>query len=167
MTDTPKTHEEQVAKVAELARDCRVAMLTTVAPDGSFTARPMGPQKIEFDGDLWFFTERDTRKLAHIAAEPHVGVTLTSNDTWVSIDGTAEMIDDRARNRELWDAAVAAWLPQGPEDPSVVLIKVTAHSAEYLDSPVGRLASAISFVKAKVTGEPLHAVEGGSVDLDR
>ena len=52
-----------------------------------------------------------------------------------------------------------AWLPQGPEDPSIVLIKFNGHSAEYLDTPAGRVASVIGFVRAKVTGE---RYEGGS-----
>ena len=52
-----------------------------------------------------------------------------------------------------------AWLPQGPEDPSIVLIKFNGHSAEYWDTPGGRVASVISFVRAKVTGE---RYEGGS-----
>ena len=55
--------------------------------------------------------------------------------------------------KELWNAWVEAWMPDGPEDANVVLIKVTGHSAEYWDTPGGRVASVISFVKAKVTGE--------------
>src|SRR3712207_7461779 len=47
----------------------------------------------------------------------------------------------------------SAWLPQGPSDSSVVLIKVDPHTAEYWDSPGGAVASLLSFVKAKVTGE--------------
>jgi general stress protein 26 len=94
-----------------------------------------------------------------------VGLTLSSSDTWISIDGAAVMVDDPAKAEELWNSWVEAWLPQGPKDPSVVLIKVAIHSAEYWDTPGGRVASLISFVKAKVTGEPYDGAEQGRVEL--
>jgi len=161
MTSAPA----EVKKVADLAKDIRNAMLTTVDVDGEFVSRPMAQQEVEFDGDLWFFTERDSRKVRHITANPHVGVTLSSSDTWISINGTAEVVTDVAKARELWNTVVDAWLPQGPEDPSVVLIKVTGQTAEYWDSPGGRVASVISFAKAKVTGEPYSGGENEKVTL--
>lgn len=154
-----------VTKVAELAKDIRIGMLTTVGPDGHFVSRPMAQQEVEFDGDLWFFAERDSRKVAHIAADPHVSVTLTSNDTWISLDGEAEIVVDPAKAKDLWNTWVEAWMPQGPEDPSVVLIKVSGHSAEYWDTPGGRIASVISFVKAKVTGERYDGGDNEKVRL--
>jgi len=60
---------------------------------------------------------------------------------------------------------VEAWLPQGPDDPSVVLIKVTGHTGEYWDTPGGRVASLMSFVKAKVTGEPYDGGDNETVRL--
>ncbi len=154
-----------VAKVAELAKDIRIAMFTTVDPAGDVISRPMAQQEVEFDGDLWFFAERDSRKVAHITADPRVGVTLTSNDTWISLNGTAAVVDDPAKAERLWNTWVQAWMPQGPRDPSVVLIKVSAESAEFWDTPGGRVASVLSFVKAKVTGEPYDGGENERVSL--
>jgi general stress protein 26 len=156
----------ETQKVAELARDIRIAMLTTTAQDGRLMSRPMAQQEVEFDGDLWFFAERDSRKVAQVAAQPHVNVTLTSNDTWISLTGTAEVVTDVARAKELWNPFVEAWLPQGPEDPQVVLLKVNAETAEYWDTPGGRVASVLSFVKAKVTGERYDGGENETVTLD-
>ncbi len=143
----------EVERVAELAKGIRIAMLTTVDDEGQLISRPMAQQEVEFDGDLWFFAERTSRKIMHIVANPQVGVTLTSSDVWVSIFGTAEIVTDPEKVHELWNGWVEAWLPQGPDDPDVVLIKVTGIGAEYWDTPGGRIASAISFVKAKVTGQ--------------
>jgi general stress protein 26 len=41
---------------------------------------------------------------------------LTSPDTWISISGRADIVDDTVRARELWNGFVEAWLPQGPEE---------------------------------------------------
>ena len=154
-----------VAKLVELTKDIRITMFTTIDAEGHFVSRPMAQQLTEDDGDLWFFAERDSRVIEQINANPHVSLTLSSNDTWISIDGDARMVDDSAKAKELWNSFVEAWLPQGPDDPSVVLIKVDAHTAEYWDSPGGRVASLISLVKAKVTGEPYKGTERDTVDL--
>jgi general stress protein 26 len=154
-----------VAKLVELTKDIRITMFTTIDDEGHFVSRPMAQQLTEDDGDLWFFAERDSRVIEQINANPHVSLTLSSNDTWISIDGDARMVDDSAKAKELWNSFVEAWLPQGPDDPSVVLIKVEPHTAEYWDSPGGRVASLISLVKAKVTGEPYKGTERDTVDL--
>ena len=155
----------EVTKLAELAKDIKIAMLTTLDEQGNFVARPMAQQEVEFDGDLWFFAERDSSLVGEIARNPQVGVTLSSADTWISINGTAEAVDDVAKAKELWNAWVEAWLPQGPEDPNVLLVKVTGQTAEYWDTPGGKVASVISFVKAKVTGERYDGGDNETVDL--
>jgi general stress protein 26 len=153
------------AKLVELTKDIKITMFTTIDADGHFVSRPMAQQLTEPDGDLWFFAERDSRVVREITANPHVSLTLSSNDTWISIDGDAQVVNDSAMAKELWNSFVEAWLPQGPEDPSVVLIKVDPHTAEYWDSPGGRVASLISLVKAKVTGEPYKGTERDTVEL--
>jgi general stress protein 26 len=156
---------DEVAKLIELTRDINITMFTTVDEEGHYVSRPMAQHLVEPDGDVWFFAERDSRVIEQIARDPHVGLTLSSSDTWISIDGAAVMVDDPAKAEELWNSWVEAWLPQGPKDPSVVLIKVAIHSAEYWDTPGGRVASLISFVKAKVTGEPYDGADQGRVEL--
>ena len=157
--------DDQTRKVAELLKGERFGFLTTITMDGRLTSRPMTLQQVEFDGDLWFFAERDSHPVQHITASPEVNVGAGSGGSWVSLTGDAIVVEDAAKKRELWNSAVEAWFPQGPDDDSVVLIKVQADSAEYWDSPGGRLATAFSFVKAKVTGERIEGGENEKVDL--
>jgi general stress protein 26 len=158
--------QDDARKVAELIKDAnRIAMFTTRAPDGTLTSRPMALQETEFDGDLWFFATRDSRKVTHVTADPQVNVEVTSADTWVSLTGTARVVQDDAKKRELWNAGVEAWFPNGPEADDVVLLKVEGESAEYWDTPGGRVATALSFAKAKATGKPYSGGENEKVDL--
>lgn len=158
--DTP-----ELAKLTELAEGIKIAMFTTVDAAGHFVSRPMAQQEVEFDGDLWFFAERSSSVIGQIAMNPHVGITLSSSDVWISIDGEAEIVEDLVKAKDLWNSWVEAWLPQGPEDPSVVLIKVNGHSAEYWDTPGGKVASVMSFVKSKVSGERYEGGENKTVQL--
>jgi general stress protein 26 len=158
---------DKVGHLVELAKDIHLAMLTTVDRDGHLTARPMAQQQIEADGDLWFFVEKSSPTVVNLAASPQAGVSLSSNDTWISLSGTAEVVDDVARAKELWNPWVEAWLPQGPEDDSVTLIHFSAESGEYWDTPGGRIASAISFAKAKITGDRYQGGNNETVDLPK
>jgi general stress protein 26 len=157
--------DEQTRKVAELLKGERFGFLTTVMKDGRLASRPMTLQEVEFDGDLWFFAERESSPVRNITDSPQVNVGVGSGGTWVSLTGDAVVVTDAAKKRELWNSAVGAWFPQGPDDDSVVLLKVQAESAEYWDSPGGRLATAFSFVKAKITGERIEGGENEKVDL--
>ncbi|GAA1523936.1 general stress protein 26 [Agromyces terreus] len=152
-------------KIIELARGIPFGWLTTVTDDGRLVSRPMSPREVTDDGEIWYFAERDSRDASEISANANVGVTLNSGSTFVSFAGVAELVDDAARKDELWDAAVEAWLPDGPQSPNAILIKVTAESGEYWDSPGGRLATLISFVKAKATGERYEGGENETVTL--
>ena len=156
---------EDTRKVAELLKGQRFGFLTTTTPEGKLTSRPMTLQEVEFDGDLWFFAERGADWIQHIRVSPQVNVGVGSGGNWVSLTGHALVVDDVAKKKELWNSGVAAWLPQGPEDPSVVLVKVDGDTAEYWDSPGNRLATALSFVKAKATGSQPDTGEKDVVDL--
>jgi general stress protein 26 len=156
---------DESRKVAELIKGKRFAFFTTRTPDGTLTSRPMTLQEVEFDGDLWFFAERDSHPVRHITLSPQVNVGIGSGSTWVSLSGRAVVVEDAAKKRELWNSAVEAWFPDGPDDDGVVLLKVEGESAEYWNTPGGRLATVLSFAKAKVTGERIEGGENEKVEL--
>jgi general stress protein 26 len=156
---------EETQKVAKLLKGKRIAMLTTTDIDGTFFSRPMALQEVEFDGDLWFFTDRDSAVVAQIHHKPAVNVTVADSSEWVSLNGTASVVDDAEKKRELWNKVVEAWFPDGPDADHIVLLKVDAESAEYWDTPGGRVASAFSFAKAKATGKPYSGGENEKVEL--
>jgi general stress protein 26 len=159
MTDTTP-----VQRVAELIKDFRFAMFTTRNAEDRLVAHPLTVQEAEFDGDLWFLVSKGATFVIDLRADDRVGVSLSSNDSWVSLSGRAQLVEDRAKIDELWNPMVEAWFPTGPEDPDVGLLKFTAESAEYWDSPGGRIASLFSFVKSKITGEQYDA-ENEKVEL--
>jgi general stress protein 26 len=84
--------------------------------------------KVEFDGDSWFFTYRDTPKVEEIEADPRVELAYigTERGAWISIEGTAEIVEDDARKADLWEESLEEWFPEGPEDDKLVLLKVRA-----------------------------------------
>lgn len=158
------TETHPIQRVAELIKDFRFAMLTTRSAEDSLVAHPLTVQETEFDGDLWFLVSKSASFVTDIGRDERVGISLSSNGSWVSLSGTASLVEDAAKVRELWSPTVEAWFTEGPDDPDVGLLKFSAESAEYWDSPGGKLASLFSFVKAKVTGEQYDA-ENETVEL--
>ncbi|MFB9236244.1 pyridoxamine 5'-phosphate oxidase family protein [Plantactinospora siamensis] len=150
-----KTDADARSKVTELIRDARICMLTTMTTDGRHVSRPMGLQEAEFDGDLWFFADADSDKVRQIEANPQVNVAFANqkNNAWVSISGTAEQAYERAKAEQLWNPLMKAWFPDGLETPSLTLLRVHATSAEYWDSPNGKVVTLLGFAKAALTGD--------------
>lgn len=163
--EQPHASSDEVAKVRELVKDEKIAMLTTVATDGSLVSRPMGVQAVDFDGDLWFFAAADSHKVAEIARDSAANAAFSGSTSWVSVSGRASLVRDRDTIRELWNTVADAWFPDGPDSPGVVLIRLHADSAEYWDSPGGRVATLFSLVKAKVTGSRYDGGENETVEL--
>jgi len=102
----------------------------------------------------------------NIERDPRVNVAYSGSGSWVSLSGDAVVLDDPERLAELWDTFTDAWMEGGPENPGNVLIKVTASSAEYWDTPNSKVVQVANLVKAKVTGER-YEPDNETVELDR
>jgi general stress protein 26 len=165
MTEHDSTTELAQDKVVSLMRDDRFCMLTAVGDRGRLHSHPMTPQEVTDDGDVWFFIDSTSDQAANITAEKRVNLAFSDGSTWLSVAGHGTVRQDRAKADELWNPTVEAWFPEGKDSPNVALLHVEADSAEYWDSPGGRIASALAFAKSKVTGEKPDVGESGSVDL--
>ena len=150
--------------LVDLMQDMPVAMFTTVGDDGTLRAVPMARQEVEPSAELWFITARDTEHVRDVQARPHVGLTFSSRAAWVSVEGTATVVDDLAKLKELWNSFAEAWLPGGPEDDNAALIRVDVQGGEYWDTPGSKVASLLSFAKTKLTGETYDS-DHGTVDV--
>lgn len=159
--------KQGVDRVVELMRGTRVAMLTTQSGGEGrvrLTSRPMATQDVDFDGDVWFIAERSSALASEVGARPEVNVAYASDSSWVSLAGTAEVLDDSAKLGELWNTFTDAWMEGGPENPENVLIRVQGDSAEYWDSPGAKVTQVVNLVKAKLTGRRYEA-DNEVVDL--
>lgn len=159
---------DDVQKLAELIKDIKFAMLTTVEPDGSLRSRPMATQNKPFDGTLWFFTEINSGKVSEIQGDHQVNVSYAQPDAqkYISISGIANVVQDRAKAEEFWSPAYKAWFPEGLDDPSLALLKIQVTQAEYWDSPEGAVVRLAGFVRALATGEKYEPGENRKVNLD-
>jgi general stress protein 26 len=155
-------------KVLDLIKGIDVAVVATRGSGGApLHARPMAYRAVEGDGDLWFFSKKDSRKAGEIAADPAVLISFADPRAqhFVSITGRAEIVTDRAVVKEKWSEIYRAWFPGGPSDENVVAIRIHAERAEYWDTPTSAVVYAFGYLKAVTTGQPSRAGDIGKVDL--
>ena len=150
------TKHDGAKKLYDLVKDIKVAMMTSVEPDGSLHSRPMANHKADASGDIWFFTRNRSPKVAELKkdAQVNLGYSDPSSQNYVSISGTAEIITDKAKIKELWSSDLKAWFPNGPDDPNVALIRVHPSAGEYWDSPSSTVLHLAGLAKAALTGKP-------------
>jgi len=167
MTDYTPTREESIGKIADLIQDIRFAMLTTLSLEGHLHSRPMTLQEASFDGTLWFFTGLSSPLVAEVGAHSEVNLGLSDPDSqsYVSLCGSARVVDDPAKERELWKPALRAWFPRGLEDPDLTLLRIDIHHVQYWDSPEAKVVQLLGMAKAMLTGHSYRGGESGKIDL--
>ena len=152
----PVTHGS-LAELKSLLQEFDTTMLTTVAVDGSLRSRPMAVQNNdELPGcDLWFVTSIDSPKVGEISADRHVNVSaIRARDrAYLSISAWAVFERDEALIRRLFKPDWKFWFPDGPDDPSIALMKMRVEYAEYWAPEGGRARVLFSMLKAKLSGE--------------
>jgi general stress protein 26 len=127
--------------LAKTMREIDFVMLTTRTADGNFAARPMSNNgEVDYDGVSYYFTWATSRMVNDIAVEPKVGLSLQSSKglfgkppLFVSVEGHAELVRDKAEFAEHWSSGLDRWFKQGVETPGVVMLKVRAVRIHYWD----------------------------------
>lgn len=171
------SREECLSKLKELISGIKVAMMTTVGPDGNLHSRPMWSQQadqgredrnLEFSGDLWFFSSNDSLKTQELQTNGHTAVTYADphQNRYVSAYGRGQVVNDRAMAEKLWSEAFRAWCPGRLDDPRLCLIRVSIERAEYWDSPSSRVVHLIGFIKAAATDKPYQPLQDEHGNLD-
>lgn len=164
MTSQDQVTADQLETIRSIMKSTRIAMLTTVDGDGPLHSHPMTVQEAEFDGDCWFVASDESDTVQQLQTNSRVNLAYSGSSQWLSLAGTAEVVRDQAKKKELWNTFTDVWFTDGETDPSVILIHVTAQSVQYWDSP-GMVATMASMLKAKVTGTEPEAGDSASVDL--
>jgi general stress protein 26 len=133
--------EKSLAELAEKMKDIDFAVLSTKTRSGAIAARPMSNNRqVDYDGDCFFFTCDETGTVADIEGDPQVGLAyqaksgmLGMRPFFLTMEGRAELIRDKARFAEHWAKDLDRWFKQGIDTPGLTLIKVAAQRLHYWD----------------------------------
>ena len=130
-----------LSDISEKMRDIDFAVLSTRTEGGAVAGRPMSNNRqVEYDGDSYFFTLESTRTVGDIRRDANVGLTYQSTSGmlgmkpfFITVEGRAELIQDKSRFEEHWTKDLDAWFKEGIDTPGLTLVKVTAQRLHYWD----------------------------------
>jgi general stress protein 26 len=132
---------KSLPELAELMKDIDFAMFSTHTKGGAIASRPMSNNgQVEYDGANWFFTCEDTRLVQDIRANPKVSLGFQAKSgflglklRFVSVEGRAELIKDKAQFEAHWTKDLEIWFEDGVDTPGLTLIKVRGVRAHWWD----------------------------------
>jgi general stress protein 26 len=147
------------AKLGELIRDIRVALLTTLDHDGRFHTRPVQTLRVDADHTLWFFTDWASSKADELHRDVRVslGYADPAKNVYAAVSGSGSLFRDIQLAKQLWSVEQRAYYPAGPEDERLALLRVLVERAEYWIAP-GRTSYLIAAVTAILTGTPAGVI---------
>ncbi len=156
--------DEAVLKVTDIIKDVRVGMFTSHG-DGRLLSRPLTVVEVNADGDLWFFSTANSDIVDEVKARGEANVSFAGDKKWVSVSGTASVVLEVEKKRELWNSMVETFVPEGPDSLNTVLIHFASDSAEYWENPGGAASLVAGWVKQKVTGKAATPGDSATVEL--
>jgi len=133
--------EMTLPDLAAKMRKIDFTLLTTRTEGGALAARPMSNNgDVDFDGDSYFFAYESARSVSDIARDPNVSLSLQGSagllgkpPLFITIQGRAELVRDKAVFAEHWTSDLDRWFEDGIDTPGVVMIHVHASRLHYWD----------------------------------
>jgi general stress protein 26 len=108
---------------------------------------------VEAEGDtLWFFTRNDTDLVRQVAAGADAAFIFLDRKLQACVDGRLTLAHDPARIDRFWNAHVAAWYPDGKDDPALTLLRLDVTEAAVWITEGGLLKYALEVAKANAGG---------------
>ena len=152
---------EAIAKITHIAGG-EMAMLCTFEDDKMFS-RPMATSGIDGDGTMWFMSKTDSLKNRQLRADSrmHLVYAVPGRAEYLSLEGTAIITRDQEKVNELWSAFAKTWFHQGPQDPSLTLLKFTPKAGHYWDTKHSKMVQLAEIAIGALMGKELDdGVEG-------
>jgi len=146
-----------VAIAREVMAAADLCALVTLDASGQPQVRTMDPFAPDDDMVVWFGTFRKSRKVAQIRNDPRVALHYLAPEGvgYVSIEGTARIVDDPAETAQRWKDEWEAFYPD--RDADYVLIAVTPKTLRVLETTQGVMADEKTWVVPSVdftAGDP-------------
>jgi len=120
--------KKTLAEIAKEMADIDIAILSTHTENGEIANRPMSNNgDVAYDGTSYYFSYEQARAVSDIQRNPKVALGfsseagLFSRGIYVAVEGTAELIRDKAAFRQHWTSDLDKWFDNGVDTPGTVL----------------------------------------------
>lgn len=163
--DFDKQHHG-IQKIRELIKGNRVFMMATNLDKTPFSVCPMTLQEMDDQGDLWFFSPKNSEHFKDIEKDNRVQLILANEQEqlYLSIFGNASHMVDDSKVDQLWSPMIQAWF-NGKEDPNLALLNVNMETAYYWNQDQSKLVSLYDLDRAVTEDDRSNFGEKGNIIL--
>jgi general stress protein 26 len=164
-TDTPEGVEKRLWAEIDKAHIGMVGIVD--GPPQHF--QPMTAFTVPEAGEIWFFTRAETdlaRDVSHGVRQAMFVVQSRDRECQACVGGELTVEMDRARIDQWWSPMVAAWRPDGKDDPDLRLLRLKCHDARVWISDAGPVKVLWEVAKATTTGRAPNLGECTDVTLN-
>lgn len=153
-------------KMRQLLENTRVFMMATNLKKVPFSVCPMTLQEMDEQGNLWFFTPKNSDHFKDIEKDNRVQLIVSNENEqqYLSIYGNAVHVIDEKKLEQLWNPMLRAWFSD-KDDPNLALLNINMESAYYWNSNQNKLISLYHLDKTAATGNHSEMAEKGHVNL--
>lgn len=153
MSDERITQAEAEKRLWKALEDTRTGMLGVVDGSEPQHFQPMTGFEESETNRLWFYTRDDTDLARSIGAGRRAMYTVVTKDqkVYACLRGELTVQQDRARIDKYWNPVVAAWYPEGKDDPHLTLLCLELEDARLWLNDKGPVLFMYEVAKANVT----------------
>lgn len=128
--------------------------------------QPMTAFTVPEAGEIWFFTRAETdlaRDASHGARQAMFVFQSRDRECQACVGGELTVEMDREKIDRWWSMMVAAWYPDGKDDPDLRLLRLKCHDARVWISDAGPVKYMWEVARANTTGR--EPALGGRADV--
>jgi len=161
-------HSAAVEKLREMVNKIDIGMLCTFTSGSVYPhAIPMSRQEADPEGNIWYLFSSESETYTNLKNNNKVSVLFShvGDYNFLSINGTAEISEDKDRIEKYWNKMMEGWFEKGKEDPRIRVLKVTPQEAHYWDNKTNKLMTILKVAASAVSGQQLDIGREGDLNL--
>lgn len=155
---------ERFKKLIEHAPICH---FLTRLDERPVPTRPMATQQVDDEGNFWFLSTRSSEKDTDIVNDSYVQLLYANpgGSEFLSVYGTATVVEDMAKKRELFGPLAKAWFPNGPEDPDLSVLRVKPMQGYYWDTKQAKMLKLLKMAASSIVGRTSSRGAEGEISI--
>ena len=159
---------EGIIKLKKMVDDCKFCFFcTNLSSHTGSTSTVMTAQDVDELGNIWFFSGLNSERNHDITIDNNVQLYFScpEKNSYLSANGTAVIVLDKAKIKELWNPLLKIWFKDGADDRNISLIKVSVKNANYWDSAEGIMVNFFKMIATALTGIENSEPTSGKIKL--
>ena len=149
MSDKTHTQAEVAEKLWKAIQHHKTGMLGVTGDTHHF--QPMTAFAEPETNTIWFFSPAHSDLVDAADGGADAMFHFQSREVYACLDGRLSIDTDRARIDKFWNASVAAWYPEGKDDPNLTLLRLDSSDAAVWLIDGGLVKYVLEVVKANAS----------------